>query len=178
MRLISWPSQCATDGLRVAEDGAGYGGEGLLRQGQADGNVGALIREGGVGLGGKGDRALGSLHDGLGDRQTETGPAGVAGAGRIAAIEAIEDVGQSFGPDAVAVILNDNDGGLGVGGELEFDAGGGWAVLQGVEEQVREQYGAVFAGERNGELRRPCFEGETPVLIRLVRARAAGARLR
>ena len=43
--------------------------------------------------------------------------------------------------DAIAVVLDGDNGGLGFGGEAEGDCGVGRAVLEGVEEEIREEQG-------------------------------------
>jgi len=109
-----------------------------------------MIRMSWVGLAGDGNRSAGFGDDGFGDGQAESGTAGGAGAGWVAAVEAIEDVGQGFGGDSVAMVLDKHDGcqsgRSGFEGELDFDGGGSGTVLESVQEQVGEEQVAIFGG--------------------------------
>ena len=67
----------------------------------------------------------------LADGQAEAGSAGGAGAGRVAAIKAVEDVGQGLGVDAFAVVFDDQLDGFRFPGDAEFDVRLGGAVLRG-----------------------------------------------
>ena len=122
----------------------------------------------GIGLAGDFDGAASLLDDGLRDGQAEAGAACGAGTGRIAAIKPIEDVGQRIDSDSLAAVLDDEDGGLGLPGEAEFDGGLGRAVLEGVEEQVGDEEGAVFRWERDEGFKGHSLRGQSPLLVLLL----------
>ena len=75
--------------------------------GQPDGDGRALAL-----LAGDGDGSPCLFNHGLADGQAQAGAAGGAGAGRIAAVEALKYMGQRLGRYAFALVLDDQFDGL------------------------------------------------------------------
>ena len=114
-------------------------GRGFPDQWQADSDSGSLVGQIGARLAGQDNGAAGPFGNGLADGQPQAGASRVAGACRVAAIEAVKDVGQGRGVNAIAVILNPQLGVSALLSEANFDEGFSRAMLQGIEDQVGEK---------------------------------------
>lgn len=111
--------------------------------------------EGGAlaGVAGDGDFAVVVGDDGFGDGKAEAGVAGTAGAGFVNAIEAIKQMGEVFGGDAGAVVLNGEGGVMAGGGAMDVDfAAWMMVVLDGVHQQIGGEHvdHAGIADTRSG----------------------------
>ena len=100
-------------------------------------------------IAGDGDGAAGLLDCGFADGEAEAGPAGGASAGGVGAVEAFEDVREIGGMDAFALILNGDFDGIALKLGVDFDPRLRRAVLNGVEEEIAEDEGAVVGSERD-----------------------------
>ena len=66
-------------------------------------------------------------------------------------------MGQGGWVDAFAVVFDFECDGFRPTGQARFDQGAGRAVLEGVEEEIGEEQGAVFRGD--GDEETVCFRG-------------------
>ncbi len=82
------------------------------------------------------DRAAVRLDEVADDGEAEPEAAVAPRGGGVALAEALEDVGQERGRDALAVIAHGDDGGASARGEGDVDLGAARAELDGVGEEV------------------------------------------
>jgi hypothetical protein len=86
----------------------------------------------------------------LADGEAKTGASSGAGAGRIAAVKAVEDVGQRVRGNTVAVILNKKLDGVLAKICFDLDLRIRRAVLDGIHQKVGDHKPAIFSIERDG----------------------------
>jgi hypothetical protein len=119
-----------------------------------------------------GDRQLAPMRegDGAADRQTHAGATAVAVTSGIGPVEALEDVRQVFGFDAVSRVGDGDPDGAVTSKNRELDL----AVLRRVSEGIRQQVakhlgdpGSVNADERSFDSRLEC-EADPLALIALL----------
>ena len=96
---------------------------------------------------GENDVAVRSREDGFADGQAEAGASGFSATGRIASIEAIEDVRERGGFDAVTTVFDTEFRDVFVLLDDGVDLRACRAVLQGVQEQVGAEQTALFGVE-------------------------------
>ena len=87
-------------------------------------------------------RSPGALHDGMNDRQSQTGAAAVARPGLIATIEPLEDVRQCVGVDAAAGVRDGDGAGIAGGFDLYVDV----TVIAAVVDRIFQEYSSGSHG--------------------------------
>ena len=96
------------------------------------------------------DGAAVGEHDVFGDGQAETGASGFAGTGFVDAIEAFKQAGEMLGGDAGAEVRDKEFYGVGNGARAEDDPPPGWAVFEGIVDQVGKDLVDGFAVGEDG----------------------------
>jgi hypothetical protein len=109
-------------------------------------------------------------HDVFGDRETQAGAPGFAGASFVHAIEAFEQPREVFGSDAGAEVLHEEFHAAGSGAGAKDDASASSPILEGIINQIRKY---LMDGFAVGKDRREIF-GNGRVLDMQIDAVSAG----
>ncbi len=121
------------------------------------------------------DRASCLLHNRLADGEPKAGTACVPAARRIASREALEDMRQEFGLNAIAVVFDTQLDRVYVCVQQHFDLGPRRTVLQRIQQQVGAQQATFLAREGNeGGLvcsKRECDPAELRHGLKVLRGR-------
>ena len=115
---------------------------------QADCSLGAGVRQ----IADR-DAAARPFADRLRDCQSEAGAAAGAGAGSIAAIERLEEIRQIRGRHSLALILHRHRDLVAAHFDRRLDNRIGRAVLQGVQQEVGAEQGAISFIDPHGWIR-------------------------
>ncbi len=152
MRLLRFPGAPGFAQVWTAEGGCLHVGTATLGNGKGE-QKGGAVGEFAFGA----DGAAVGEHDVFGDGEAETGASGLAGAGFIHAIEALEQAWEMLGRDARAEVPNGEFDGVRklAGAEHNSSAGGAGVgtVLQSIVNQVGKDLVNGFAvGENRREI--------------------------
>src|SRR5216684_7069665 len=111
------------------------------------------------------DAATMNFDEMFGDGQAQAGAADFAGTSNVNAVEALEDAGLIRPRDADASV-GDREGHFGaVGGRADHDLAAGRSVLQGVVQQILQNFGKTAAVSGNVRQRLLQIHGDTQIFF-------------